>query len=401
MLKMKVFCGIFLLFIFAYTFFIPSYKISRALDCDPQSISNSNESDRKIIEEICQKKISDAQNQKNTLNAQLDAIDGQIYLTTLRIEDSKNRIDETEKEMQIIESRIGGLDTSLDYLSKLMLNKIVEGYKKKTSLSVIDILLNSSNADSLIDRIKYMQTVQNNNQKLLVQVQETKLNFEQQKALREKKKLELGDLINTLNSQKTELNNQQDAKKILIEATQRDEALFQSYLAQVQSFKSFVISTGVGIIPPDSLGTGEGGWYYSQRDSRWASLRMGNSNESVLDVGCFITSVSMVMKFYGHDFNPSNISSNPDYFLPYSAYMYLPTHFSWPGGLQYHNIDPSEITSYLNRNVPVIAGVRGSTHYIVLKKTDGGDFIMNDPIYGPDIKVSTYYSLSGPYGVFE
>jgi hypothetical protein len=150
-------------------------------------------------------------------------------------------------------------------------------------------------------------------------------------------------------------------------------------------------------------GPGEGGWYLSQRDERWAGTTMGNSGETILDVGCFITSISMVMRFYGADYYPSLIATSPSFFVPGTAYLYVPSTFngSWPNGKNYKNISYGEIDSYLGRNVPVIAGVRGSSHYVVLKKVQGGEYIMNDPIYGPDLKVSDHYSLSGPYGVFE
>ncbi|PJE62066.1 hypothetical protein COU87_01270 [Candidatus Roizmanbacteria bacterium CG10_big_fil_rev_8_21_14_0_10_39_12] len=211
-----------------------------------------------------------------------------------------------------------------------------------------------------------------------------------------------------LSTQQKSLEQQRSAKTTFLEVTQNDEKKYEALLEearrQITAFKSFVQTTGASIIPADSLGTGEGGWYLSQRDERWATSAMGNSNESVLGVGCLITSISMVMKHDGvGNFNPTNISSNSNYFVPGTAYMYTPSKFngSWPNGKSYRNISYSEISSYLERNIPVISGVRGASHYVVLKKSDGGDFIMNDPIYGPDKKVSDYYSLSGPYGVFE
>jgi hypothetical protein len=130
---------------------------------------------------------------------------------------------------------------------------------------------------------------------------------------------------------------------------------------------------------------------------------MGNSSETVLDVGCFISSLSMVLTYYGHPTTPLFFSSNPKYFLPFSAWAYGPANFngSWPAGLNYHEIPNSEIDGYLNRNIPVITSVRGQSHYIVLKKKVDGEYIMNDPIYGPDLKLSQYYSLSGRAAVFE
>lgn len=365
--------------------------------------AKKNELQQKIAE--YEKKLEDIRNQKNTLSSQIQFMDTQIYLTGLKMQETEKKITQTAKEIDTLESRIKGLDESLNHLSKLFLVSVVNDYKQR-SVSVLDLLLDSKNANNLIDQYKYFQAAQNTRQKVFLQATETKLNFEQQKDLREKKQEDLAKLQNQLKSQQVELQSQQDAKRTLLTATQSDESTYKKLLddarRQIDSFKQFVQISGVGVISPDGLGTGEGGWYYSQRDSRWASSRMGDSSESVLDVGCFITSIAMVMKFYGtSDFTPLNIANNSSYFLPGSAYMYRPDNFSWPNGKRYRNISYDEIKSYLERNIPVIVGVRGSSHYVVLKKIDGDDFIMNDPIYGPDKKVSEYYSISGPYGVFE
>ena len=371
--------------------------------------------EKKIAE--YQNKLEELRQQKNTLSSQIQYMDTQVYLTELRIQDTEKKILSIQKEIDTLSSRIEGLDNSLNYLSKLFLASVVNEYKQR-NISVIDVLLDSNNANDLLNQVKYFQAAQNNKQKLFVQATETKLNFEEQKNVREKKKKELDSLQTTLKAQKSDLINQQSAKKQLLAVTQNDETVYQKLIEdakrQIESFKQFVQSTGLGTILADGLGTGEGGWYYSQRDVRWANSRMGGSSESVLDVGCFITSIAMVMKFYGANFTPSDIANNAKYFsggpnsacFPTSyatAYACLPSAFNgaWPNGKNYHNISYSDISSYLEKNVPVIAGVRGSSHYIVLKKIDGNDFIMNDPIYGPDKKVSDYYTLSGPYGVFE
>ena len=117
---------------------------------------------------------------------------------------------------------------------------------------------------------------------------------------------------------------------------------------------------------------------------------MGDSGESVLDVGCFITSLSMVLKSYGQDVNPTFFASNAKYFyggsssgcFPTSyatAYACVPNTFngSWPGGLRYHEISSGEIDGYLERGIPVITSVRNQGHYVVLKKKVDGDYIMN------------------------
>jgi len=56
-----------------------------------------------------------------------------------------------------------------------------------------------SMGNDFLNQVKYSKTVQDNNQKLLYTVQETKSNAEKQKKLREDKKIELDKLTKTLN----------------------------------------------------------------------------------------------------------------------------------------------------------------------------------------------------------
>jgi peptidoglycan hydrolase CwlO-like protein len=387
---------------------IVALLLSPALFIAPNPFSSQASSKDELQKKIdeYEAKLNDVRNQKNTLSSQIQYMDTQIYITGLKQEETKEKIEKTQYEIETLDDWIDNLDSSLDKLSESLLNRIIAGYKTRQS-SVIDIVLDSSNANDMVNKLKYYQIARESNKRVLMEVQEAKLNYEEQKKLREKKKDELDTFQKTLANQEIELKNQQDAKQTLLEVTQNDEATYSNLLAQAKrqqaAFKSFVQTTGVNTIAANGLGTGEGGWYLSQRDERWAGSQMGSSSESILDVGCFITSISMVMRFYGSDFYPTNIAGSSNYFVPGTAYMYLPSNFngSWPNGKNYKNVSYSEVTSYLDRGVPVIAGVSGGSHYVVLKKSNGGDFIMNDPIYGPDLKVSDHYNLSGPYGVFE
>lgn len=377
--------------------------------------NEKNKLEGKILE--YQRKLEETRQQRNTLANQLDYLDTQAYVTELRIQETENKIGSVEKEKLILTNRIDSLDTRLDEQWKLFLATTYQTYKQRRA-TIFDLLLNARTANDMVNSVKYHTLAQSNRQRLLIQTQETKLNFEEAKQQREKRAIELTTLQSTLASQQSDLESQQAAKKILIAATQNRENEYQNIIAEAQrqlsAFKNFVASTGTNIIKANGLGTGEGGWYYSQRDERWAGMRMGDSGETVLDVGCFISSLAMVLKHYGHDINPTYFASNARYFyggpasgcFPTSyatAYACVPNTFNgaWPGGLRYREIPFGEIDGYLERGIPVITSVRNQGHYVVLKRKSDGDYIMNDPIYGPDLKLSDYYSLSGRYAVFE
>jgi peptidoglycan hydrolase CwlO-like protein len=181
-----------------------------------------------------QEKLQQLKQQKNTLSSQIQYMDTQISLTTLQINETEQKITSTEQEINLLESRIEGLDQSLDYLSKQLIQRIVEGYKKKP-LSIISLLLDNKNANDFLNRVKYLKTAQDNNQKLLYRVQETKTNAEEQKKLREVKKIELDKLTATLNYQKQSLDNQKGQKQKLLADTQNDEQVYQNLLAKARA----------------------------------------------------------------------------------------------------------------------------------------------------------------------
>ncbi len=389
----------FILFILA-VFYLPKNKF--AIECN-LNVNLTGLSEKELQELInkCTPIINNLRSQISNLSSQIQYMDSQIFLTTAKIKETEDKIIKTKKEIEVLEQRIVGLDESLDYLSKLLLAKIVQGYKIR-SISMFTLIIDSNNMSDLISRIKYLKDTQEYNQRLLIQVQQTKLNFEEQKKLREQKNIELAQLNQLLNEQKQSLNLQKIQKQKLLADTQNDENTYQTLLskarAQLASFKSFVQTSGASsIITANAFGNGSDGAYYSQRDERWANKFIGYSSETILNVGCLITSVSMVLKKNGVNIDPSIIASNPDYFYLNTAYMKYRNQFNpWPGGLNNYQIPISQIDEELSNGRYVIVGVGGcsygGSHFVVLTKKEGNDYIMHDPIYGPDIKFSAHYS---------
>lgn len=197
-----------------------------------QDNSQVSELQKKIQE--YQTRLSELSQQRNTLSSQIQYMDIQIYLANLKIQDTEQKISSTTKEIGVLETRIDGLDESLDYISHLFLDKIVQSYKQR-QISLFSLLFDSQNADDLLNKIKYIKTTRNNNQRLIVQVQQTKSNFEEQKKLREEKKTELDNLRITLDQQKVDLDNQKTAKQRLLTETQNSEKVYQNLLSRAQA----------------------------------------------------------------------------------------------------------------------------------------------------------------------
>lgn len=379
--------------------FFSSVKTIFSAGCDSTiNLEGKNEQELEEIKRLCQIKSNELQGQIYTTNSQIEYMDTQIYLTTVQIQQTEYNIKKITQEIERLTEKIDGLNTSLNYLSKTFLKKIVEGYKRR-QINVLEIFLDSEKASVFTNRLKYIKIAQDNDRRLAFQVQQAKINFEEQKSLRDKKKKTLDDLKITLNNQNIKLNDQKKVKQKLLEEIKNNKAATDVFLQQIQkqlaAFKSFVKSSGAGsIIGANSLGSGSDGFYYSQRDERWANKTVGYSSENVLEVGCLISSVAMVAKKYGQNVTPLDLAGDADRFYGLTAYMRLP----WKGvaGRSYQSIAISNIDQELNGGNYVIVGVGGcgygGSHFIVLLKKEGEDYIMHDPIYGPDLKFSSHYS---------
>ncbi len=341
-------------------------------------------------------KVAACNNAGTTLSSEINRLDTQIYLTQARIAETEAKIVQTEKEIGTLGSRIEGLDTSLNYLSKLLLEKVVQGYKQR-STSLLDYLFDAGSETDFLSKVKYLKTTQNNNQKIIIQVQQAKLNFEEQKTLREQKKNELDELNVTLEQQKGELTSQQNAKKILLAETRNSEAVYQGFLekarAELAGFSAFASAAGGGLT---SFGTGSNGWYYTQRDPAWGEMTLPGSSYNLATAGCAVTSVAMVCKSYGEGTTPATIAGDSSRFIYGDLWNWA---FSCSGkSTSWIGTSRNDVKSYTQSGTPVIlrlyaASVSG-LHFIVAYGWDDGrqDFKIHDPYYGPDKYFSDQYS---------
>ncbi|KKP85806.1 MAG: hypothetical protein UR89_C0041G0004 [Candidatus Roizmanbacteria bacterium GW2011_GWA2_35_8] len=218
-------------------------KNSYSAECD-----NKNGTERiNCLEQL----ITQGQQQANNLDSEIRLLDNKGRLAESQIIETETKIESTQKELEVLGDRIEGLDESLDYISRLLLEKIVQSYKQRET-SLFTLLFNSNNTSELLSKIKYVKTSRDNNQRLLIQVQEAKSNFEEQKTLREEKKVELDQLEIQLIYQKKLLDQQISQKEIILKDTQSNNSRYKQLLQQALSEYQAVqqaIATGSKIGP--------------------------------------------------------------------------------------------------------------------------------------------------------
>jgi peptidoglycan hydrolase CwlO-like protein len=346
-------------------------------------------------------KVAELGQQKKTLSSQIEQMDTQIALATAQVQRSEQKIIETQHEIEKLSSRIDNLDSSLDTLSKLLLRQVAKSYKTR-SISLIELLFETKDMDDLTNKIKYLRSSQNNNQKLLMQVQEAKLSYEEQKVIREQKKQELDQLIISLNKQKEDLKTQQAQKERLLAETNNDEATYQTLLAQAEAqlkgFGQFVSNRGGSSLLSNQTVCDDWGCYYNQRDSQWGNNSLNGTGYTLASDGCLVTSMAMVYTHFGHrSVTPQTINSNPFNFASYyPAYLNMTIVADGTTSTRVY----SSIDSELSSGRPVVVGISydggpNPDHFLVLISGSNGDYKMNDPYTpnGHNIPFTDHYSV--------
>lgn len=360
-----------------------------------------------------QKKLDSLASRSSSLANEIDYFDTQINLSQLKIQSSQRSINEKVKQIQRLESniddlagRIGRLEESIKYQNSLLNNRMREKYKVRED-SIFMGIFGASSINDIVKKAEYLTVAGLNDQKLLDEMAETKQDYSNQKDIYEETKKTEENLKAQLESEKANqeyqrrsLEDQKIEKQRLLDVTKNDEAKYQSLLEEAQtelaSFKGFTSSAGGGNIGSNGFGSGKDGNYFSQRDGRWANNKIGRSGDTIYEVGCLLTSVAMVHKFYGSSTTPAKIASNAAYYFSSTAAMLIP----WPGvdGRRYSNVGKSGIDSELSKGNPVIVGIYANnsvgTHFVVIIKKENGKYIMHDPYYGPDLVFSDRYSTN-------
>lgn len=343
--------------------------------------------------------LADTRNQEKTLKSQLDLIDGQTKITALKIEETNLKIEKLKREIADLLNRIKRIGATLDSLSEILLQRIVQTYKYSNDVSTLNLLFSSHGLTELIERLKYIQVAQAYNKQKLYELQATKLAYNDQKQDKLTRQQEAEKLNNDLVSYKKQLDQQKKTKQELLTQTQGDEATYQKLLAQAQAqlaaFSSFVQSEGgVTLISADP------NWpsgYFSQRDIRWGELFIGNSHISIGAAGCLVTSVAMTLTHRGNAQTPITIGSNDSYFFL--------GNFIWSGitslgfNTPERTTDTSNIDKVLNAGKWAIVGISYTSnassepfHFVVITSKNGNDYNLFDPWKGPNISFNNNYS---------
>jgi len=166
------------IFAFLLPFTIPSFAQEEISDEDEEEIQDIQEKIEKY-----EKKISDLRGKANTLQNEIDYMDSQIGLTQLKIQSSianivktEDRIKELSEGIENIGIRIDKLVKSIEYQEMILGSRMRERYKDRGN-SMLMLLFGSNTLNSLVKKTEYLRALEENDNKLIDEMAETKIFF--------------------------------------------------------------------------------------------------------------------------------------------------------------------------------------------------------------------------------
>jgi len=213
------------IWIFLVVFFIWAFVLPSSIHAQ-DAISDS---DKNIS--TLRAKIIELQGEENSLSKQISLINSNIELTNLKISSIQSAIIRLTKEIEELAGEIIRIEELLTKRSELVIRRIPASYKR-IHLPPIELLLLSSRITDMVNRIKYISRVQEEDAQLLFQLKATQNNFSERKDLREKKKIQQEALQKQLEGEYTALAKQKKEKESFLTQTRNSEAVYQQLLAQ-------------------------------------------------------------------------------------------------------------------------------------------------------------------------
>ncbi|MBI4099672.1 C39 family peptidase [Candidatus Microgenomates bacterium] len=343
-------------------------------------------------ESECQKRIDCLSGQTQSIAAQISLNETQVALTETKINITQEKINRLTGDISSVSGKINLIEDSLAHVSTVLANRIAETYIAGRSDPVL-YLLGSGNFDDFWQRLEYLRIAQKHDKTLMIQMAQTRKNYNDQKNLLQDKQKQVETLSLQLKAYQLQLNRQNTDLKILKQTTQAE---LDRAIAQLAGFQSFVVSQGGASLLSNQTKCDDWGCYYNQRDSQWGANSLNHTGYTLADSGCLVTSMAMVATHYGRrDVTPQTINGVSSNFAIYFP-AYLNKSISAGGNLVREGISFSQIDSELSAGHPVVVGIGpGPSHFVVLVSGSGGNYLMNDPFVpgGSRIPFTSKYSL--------
>jgi len=355
-------------------------------------------------------------------NKQESALNQQLKILDKEQEKTQQELHETKKDEQETSRKIGSLERDITQkeeqiaAQKKILEGLIQAYYEYDQQGLLNIILLDKDFSDITAETEHIEQSGSKVSEVLKEIVKAKNELSQNKEELDEKKEKHEKLKEDLLDKHYTLESSEKQKESLLVQTQGEEEKYKKLLERVEEQKKDLfnfseasnlaeVDASVKDYPkPDSKYTAAGsGWYFSQRDSRWGSKKIGNSSSLMKDYGCAVASVAMALKKNGANIDPGRLAREKIFY-----YDLIKWPGSWSSGITlasstvHGNINWSKIDSSIKEGTPVIVYIKKTNgtggHYVVIYNKDDKDYIVHDPYFGANLYLGTSKALVGKIG---
>lgn len=198
----------------------------------------------KTIKELTAK-ISDVQKEKQSLSSTIKFLDAKISLNEKEIEKTQFEIRMLQAQVNDLGQRIEGLELSLHDLSSTLIERVQNQYKRGTGDGLARMFA-TTGISNLFKETKYLSQVRAHTQELLLNTEQKRQVYDQEKKSKEQAQREMVALQSKLQVQQKDLQQQKQDKNRLLAVTQNDEKTYQDQLAKTLEEYNAIQSIAAG-----------------------------------------------------------------------------------------------------------------------------------------------------------
>jgi len=235
---------VFIFFGFVLAIFFPVYAWAASCIEPPKGADLST---LQQIENACVMELENIQKEKESLAKAISLMETQERTTRVKINQTISKINTLEVEIATLSGKISQLDSSLNFISKVFIGRIKQTYKIGL-INPLTLLFSSQDFGSFLSKYKYLKAAQLHDRDLLLSMEETKMNYDEQKKLKEEMQAEMTALRKQLEIQKANLVAQIANRKLLLEQTKGKESEYQRLLdstrAELEAIQNIIAGKG-------------------------------------------------------------------------------------------------------------------------------------------------------------
>lgn len=241
-IRAKISIAIFGISILLFCAGIPQTQADEPIPTDvQQSIQDKKNNIEQLNQQIeaYQKKIQDAQSQKITLETELDLLGNRALKTQLQINETMAQIDLLNTEIAETESKILEMKKKLERQKELMVTVIQKIQAQDNTLN-IQIFYGSERFSTLLDTVQKLEQINSDLAQAVADAKALKVSLEQAKADQELKRTQLHAHEEELQTNKTRLSEELEAKEVILATTRQSEKKFQTLVEDLKQEQIFV-----------------------------------------------------------------------------------------------------------------------------------------------------------------